>query len=98
VKVRTTAAFLDILIHRRIWNWHAIDYSTMQYAMFVVAMFVVTIFAARPSRSWSPPAQAAICCCPRASTQAPIISSKKRGWCSQLRPEALGKWRRSDDA
>jgi hypothetical protein len=35
-KVRTTAAFLDILIHRRIWNWHAIDYSTMQYAMFVV--------------------------------------------------------------
>jgi hypothetical protein len=35
-KVRVTAAFLDILIHRRIWNWHAIDYSTMQYAMFVV--------------------------------------------------------------
>jgi hypothetical protein len=35
-KIRTTAAFLDILIHRRIWNWHAIDYSTMQYAMFVV--------------------------------------------------------------
>lgn len=35
-KVRVTAAYLDILIHRRIWNWHAIDYSTMQYAMFVV--------------------------------------------------------------
>ena len=35
-KVRVTAAFLDILIHRRIWNWHAIDYSTMQYAMFIV--------------------------------------------------------------
>jgi hypothetical protein len=35
-KIRITAAFLDILIHRRIWNWHAIDYSTMQYAMFVV--------------------------------------------------------------
>ena len=35
-KLRVTAAFLDILIHRRIWNWHAIDYSTMQYAMFVV--------------------------------------------------------------
>jgi hypothetical protein len=34
-KIRTTAAFLDILIHRRIWNWHAIDYSTMQYAMFL---------------------------------------------------------------
>ena len=30
------AAFLDILIHRRIWNWHAIDYSTMQYAMFII--------------------------------------------------------------
>ena len=26
----------DILIHRRIWNWRAIDYSTMQYAMFLV--------------------------------------------------------------
>ena len=35
-KVRVTAAFLDILIHRRIWNWRAIDYSTMQYAMFLV--------------------------------------------------------------
>ena len=35
-KVRVTSAFLDILIHRRIWNWHAIDYSTMQYAMFVI--------------------------------------------------------------
>jgi hypothetical protein len=35
-KVRVVAAFLDILIHRRIWNWRAIDYSTMQYAMFLV--------------------------------------------------------------
>jgi hypothetical protein len=35
-KLRVTAAYLDILIHRRIWNLHAIDYSTMQYAMFVV--------------------------------------------------------------
>lgn len=35
-KVRVTAAYLDILIHRRIWNWRAIDYSTMQYAMFVI--------------------------------------------------------------
>jgi hypothetical protein len=35
-KVRVVAAFLDILIHRRIWNWRAIDYSTMQYAMFIV--------------------------------------------------------------
>lgn len=35
-KVRIAATFLDILIHRRIWNWHAIDYSTMQYAMFLL--------------------------------------------------------------
>jgi hypothetical protein len=35
-KVRIAATFLDILIHRRIWNWHAIDYSTMQYAMFII--------------------------------------------------------------
>jgi Protein of unknown function DUF262/Protein of unknown function (DUF1524) len=35
-KLRIVAAFLDILIHRRIWNWRAIEYSTMQYAMFLV--------------------------------------------------------------
>ena len=35
-KVRVVAAFLDILINRRIWNSRAIDYSTMQYAMFLV--------------------------------------------------------------
>lgn len=35
-KVRVVAAYLDILIHRRIWNLRAIDYSTMQYAMFLV--------------------------------------------------------------
>jgi hypothetical protein len=35
-KVRIVAAYLDILINRRIWNWRAIDYSTMQYAMFIV--------------------------------------------------------------
>ena len=35
-KLRVVAAWLDILIHRRIWNWRAIDYSTMQYAMFLV--------------------------------------------------------------
>jgi len=35
-KFRVVAAHLDILIHRRIWNWHAIDYSTMQYAMFLI--------------------------------------------------------------
>ncbi|KAB2875081.1 MAG: DUF262 domain-containing protein [Bauldia sp.] len=35
-KLRLVSAYLDILIHRRIWNWRAIDYSTMQYAMFLV--------------------------------------------------------------
>jgi hypothetical protein len=35
-KIRVVAAFIDIIIHRRIWNWRAIDYSTMQYAMFLV--------------------------------------------------------------
>jgi uncharacterized protein with ParB-like and HNH nuclease domain len=35
-KLRVTGAYLDILINRRIWNYHAIDYSTMQYAMFLV--------------------------------------------------------------
>ena len=35
-KVRVVAAYIDILIHRRIWNWRSIDYSTMQYAMFVI--------------------------------------------------------------
>ena len=35
-KLRVVSAWLDILIHRRIWNWRAIDYSTMQYAMFLV--------------------------------------------------------------
>jgi hypothetical protein len=35
-KFRIIAAYLDILIHRRIWNSRAIDYSTMQYTMFLV--------------------------------------------------------------
>jgi hypothetical protein len=35
-KIRIAATFLDILIHRRIWNWRAIDYSAMQYAMFII--------------------------------------------------------------
>jgi hypothetical protein len=35
-KIRIAASYLDILIARRIWNWRAIDYSTMQYAMFLV--------------------------------------------------------------
>jgi hypothetical protein len=35
-KLRIGAAFIDILITRRVWNFRAIDYSTMQYAMFIV--------------------------------------------------------------
>ncbi|MGB7949398.1 MAG: DUF262 domain-containing protein [Candidatus Binatia bacterium] len=35
-KLRVAAAFIDILTSRRIWNFRAIDYSTMQYAMFLV--------------------------------------------------------------
>lgn len=35
-KYRVVAAYLDILIARRVWNFRAIDYSSMQYAMFVV--------------------------------------------------------------
>jgi len=35
-KIRVVASYLDILRHRRIWNWRAIDYSTMQYTMFNV--------------------------------------------------------------
>ena len=34
-KIRIVGTYLDILINRRIWNWRAIEYSTMQYAMFV---------------------------------------------------------------
>lgn len=33
-KMRIVADYIDILITRRIWNFRAIDYSTMQYAMF----------------------------------------------------------------
>lgn len=50
-KLRVVAAFIDILINRRIWNWRAIDYSTMQYAMFLVM---------RDIRSKSPPELAEI--------------------------------------
>jgi hypothetical protein len=33
-KLRIVASYIDILIARRIWNWKATDYSTMQYNMF----------------------------------------------------------------
>ena len=35
-KVRVTAAYIDILLYRRIWNQRAIDYGTMKYPMFMV--------------------------------------------------------------
>ncbi|MBP8945223.1 MAG: DUF262 domain-containing protein [Paludibacteraceae bacterium] len=35
-KLKIVSIYLDILINRRIWNWHSIDYSTMQYAMFTL--------------------------------------------------------------
>ena len=35
-KIRLVATYIDILIARRIWNFRAVDYSTLQYAMFVV--------------------------------------------------------------
>jgi len=35
-KVRLTAAYVDILLARRLWNFRSIAYSTMQYAMFLV--------------------------------------------------------------
>lgn len=35
-KLQIVSDFIDILIARRIWNFRAIDYSTMQYAMFLV--------------------------------------------------------------
>ncbi len=35
-KIRTVAAYLENLLARRLWNWHSISYSTLQYAMFLV--------------------------------------------------------------
>lgn len=35
-KIRIVGTYLDILLARRIWNFQAIDYSTLQYAMFLV--------------------------------------------------------------
>jgi hypothetical protein len=36
LKLRLTARYLDILLAWRIWNFHSIAYSTMQYAIFLV--------------------------------------------------------------
>lgn len=34
-KLQIVAAYIEILLARRLWNWHSISYSTMQYAMFL---------------------------------------------------------------
>lgn len=36
LKIRLAAIYLDIFLTRRLWNFHSIAYSTMQYAMFTV--------------------------------------------------------------
>ncbi len=35
-KIRIVAGFIENLLARRLWNWHSISYSTMQYAMFLI--------------------------------------------------------------
>ena len=40
-KLRIVAGYLDILITRRIWNWKATDYSTLQYAMFQLVILAI---------------------------------------------------------
>jgi hypothetical protein len=40
-KLRIVATYLDIMIARRIWNWKATDYSTMQYAMFQLVILAI---------------------------------------------------------
>lgn len=35
-KTRSVARFIDILLFRRIWNFRAIDYSTLQYRIFLI--------------------------------------------------------------
>jgi len=33
-KLRMVSIFLEIILARRLWNWHSISYSTLQYTMF----------------------------------------------------------------
>jgi uncharacterized protein with ParB-like and HNH nuclease domain len=35
-KLRVVATYIDIMLARRLWNFHSIAYSNMQYAMFLV--------------------------------------------------------------
>ncbi len=36
LKFKLVSTYLDILLNRRLWNWHNIGFSTMQYAMFLL--------------------------------------------------------------
>ena len=40
-KLRIVAAFLDVLIARRIWNWKSTSYSAMQYNMFQLVILKI---------------------------------------------------------
>jgi len=35
-KIQAVSTFIEILLARRLWNWHSITYSTMQYTMFII--------------------------------------------------------------
>jgi hypothetical protein len=35
-KVLIVARYIETLLARRIWNWHSISYSSLQYAMFII--------------------------------------------------------------
>jgi uncharacterized protein with ParB-like and HNH nuclease domain len=35
-KIKIVAMFIETMLVRRLWNWHSISYSTMQYYMFIV--------------------------------------------------------------
>jgi Protein of unknown function (DUF1524) len=40
-KLRIVSSYIDILIARRVWNWKATDYSTMQYNMFQLVILKI---------------------------------------------------------
>ena len=39
-KIRIVSRFVDILIHRRIWNFRSITHSTMYYAMYLLILAI----------------------------------------------------------
>jgi hypothetical protein len=40
-KLRIVAAYIDVLIARRVWNWKDTSYSTMQYNMFQLVILAI---------------------------------------------------------